>query len=78
MEIPTNDAAHIGWPRAIGSGLAVVLLGFVAGVYAPNAIVTNLSGTSRDTRVYLATGLSLLTVIVLAWALRRLQARGRV
>jgi hypothetical protein len=69
---------RIGWPRAIASGLAVVLVAVAAGVYAPDRLLTGLSGLSRDARVYLATGVTLLTVSILAWALRRLQARGRV
>ncbi len=69
---------RIGWPRAIASGLAVVVVAVAAGVYAPDRLLTGLSGLSRDARVYLATGVTLLTVVMLAWALRRLQAGGRV
>ncbi len=72
-DVPEHHKA-ISWPRALGSGLAIVIVGFLAVVYLPDMIVGQSSGT-RDQRVYLAAGLSVVAVIVLAWVLRRLQSR---
>ena len=73
---PVNgEGPDIGWGRAIASGLAILLVGFVASVYAANAVVTKLTGVSRSTRQYLASALFLVVVVALAWVLRRLQAR---
>jgi membrane protein implicated in regulation of membrane protease activity len=70
-----DDGPDIGWARAIGSGLAILVVGFFATVYAADALVTNLSGVSRSTRQYVASAVFLVLVLVLAWVLRRLQAR---
>jgi hypothetical protein len=70
-----SEGLDIGWGRAIASGLAILLVGFVACVYAANAVVTKLTGVSRSTRQYLASALFLVVVVALAWVLRRLQAR---
>lgn len=70
-----DDGGDIGWARAIGSGLAILVVGFFATVYAADALVTNLSGVSRSTRQYVASAVFLVLVLVLAWVLRRLQAR---
>ena len=70
-----DDGPDIGWGRAIGSGLAVLLVGFVAAVYGANSVVTKLTGVSRSTRQYLASALFLVVVVAMAWVLRRLQAR---
>jgi hypothetical protein len=68
-----ND--HIGWPRAVASGLAILTVGLGVALGGTNLILTNLNSVSRDMRVYLATALFLATVVVVAWVLRRLQAR---
>lgn len=73
---PASGEAGIGWPRAIVSGLAVVIVAAVAAVYGSNAVLTRLTGLSRDTREYLAAFVFLAVVVVTAWVLRRLQARG--
>jgi hypothetical protein len=70
-----DDGADIGWARAIASGAAVLLVGFFGTVYAADAVVTRLTSVSRGTRQYLAGAVFLAVVIVMAWALRRLQAR---
>jgi hypothetical protein len=75
---PGVAADRIGWPRAIASGLAIVVVGFVAAVGGANYILTGFNGTSRDTKAYLASALFLVVVVVMAWALRRLQARGLI
>ena len=66
----------IGWLQAIGSGLAVLLVGFVGAVWGPSRILTKALGLTQDARKWLAVGLFVLTMIVLAWGLRKLQARG--
>lgn len=70
-----GEGPHIGWARAIGSGLAILVVGFVASVYAANSVVTKLTGVSRNTRQYLASVLFLVVVVAMAWVLRRLQGR---
>ncbi|HZQ26741.1 MAG TPA: hypothetical protein VFA94_03480 [Acidimicrobiales bacterium] len=65
----------LSWPRAIGSGLAILVVGFVAAVYGANAVLTKLTGFSRSTRQYLAATLFFAVVILVAWGLRRLQSR---
>ena len=57
------------------TGLAVFAVGYAATVGA-NAILTRATGLSRDVREYVASVVFLASVIVMAWALRRLQARG--
>jgi len=70
-----DDGPDIGWGRAIGSGLAILLVGFAAAVYGANSVVTKVSGVSRSTRQYLASALFLVVVVAIAWVLRRLQVR---
>ncbi len=71
-----NDG--IGWPRAVASGLAILIVGLGVALGGANLILTNMNSISRDTRVYLATALFLVTVVLMAWVLRRLQARGLI
>jgi hypothetical protein len=70
-----SDDGEISWPRAIVSGLAILLIGFSAAVLGANRILTKALGLRRTPREWLATGLFFLVVIVLAWVLRRLQQR---
>jgi len=70
----TKPGSEIGWGRAILSGLAVLVVGFVGAVYVPNRILTNALGLTRTGREWLAVGTFLVVVLGLAWALRRLQA----
>jgi hypothetical protein len=67
---------EIGWLRAIATGLAVLVVGIGAAVLGANRILTKALGVTRGGREALASALFLVVVIVLAWALRRLQARG--
>lgn len=69
-----RDRAEIGWPRAIVSGLAILLVGFGA-VFAANRILTRALALRRTPREWLATGLFFLVVVLLGWVLRRLQDR---
>ena len=66
----------IGWFRGIATGLAIVVVGLLVSVGGTNELLTNVSGMSRDSLAYLATGLFLVVVMVAAWVLRRLQSRG--
>ena len=47
---PAAPAATIGWGRAILSGLAVLVVGFVGAVYVPNRILTKALGLTRTAR----------------------------
>ena len=79
-ESPTgaDDVAGIGWGRAILSGIAILVIGFGAAVWGADAVLTKVTGLSRDNRQYLASALFFGVVIAIAWALRRLQQRGLV
>lgn len=70
--------AAIGWPRALLSGLAVIVVGFAGAVLGANAIITRALALTRTAREWLATGLFFAVLIVVAFALRRLQARGLI
>ena len=70
-----TGAAEIGWLRAALSSVAILAVGTLGCVYAPNLILNQLDGLSPDVRSYLATGLVVAVVLLMAWGLRRLQAR---
>jgi hypothetical protein len=73
---PPAPAPEIGWLRAIATGVVVLVVGIGTTVLGANRILTKALGVTRGGREALATALFLLVVIVLAWLLRRLQARG--
>ena len=73
---PDERRNAIGWPRALGSGLAVLLVGIGVGVYGAQFAVEQLTGLARDQRVWVATAVMTVSVVAMAWVLRRLQARG--
>ena len=73
---PDERRNAIGWPRAIGTGLAVLLVGIAVGVYGAQFAVEQLTGLDRDQRVWVATAVMTVSVVAMAWVLRRLQARG--
>ena len=75
--IGADEAAppEIGWVRAILSGLGILIVAFAAAVLGANRILTKALGLRRTPREWLATGLFFLVIIVMAWLLRRLQAR---
>jgi hypothetical protein len=70
--------SDIGWLRAIATGLAILVVGIGATAIGTNRIITKALAVTRGGREALATALFLVVVIVLAWALRRLQARGLI
>jgi hypothetical protein len=73
-----SEGGNIGWGRAIASGLAILIVGFVGGVGGANLVLTKALGLTRDARQWLATALFLVVVIALAWVLRWLQGRGLI
>jgi hypothetical protein len=73
---PGERRNAIGWPRAIASGLALLLVGIGVGVYGAQFAVEKLTGLDRDQRVWVATAVTTVSVVAMAWVLRRLQARG--
>jgi hypothetical protein len=73
-----SDRAAIGWGRAVLTGAVVLAVGLVASVGSANIILTKATGLSRDAREYVASIVFLTVVIAVAWALRRLQARGLI
>ncbi|MEI7593892.1 MAG: hypothetical protein WCK41_11820 [Actinomycetes bacterium] len=60
------------------TALVVFVVGIGVGVIGANAVLTNLTGVTRDVRIWIATALMLVTIFGLAWSLRRLQARGLI
>ena len=72
------DRASIGWIRAMLTGLAVLAVGLVASVGVANAVLTKATSLSRHLREYVGTVVFLAAVFVVAWVLRRLQARGLI
>jgi len=75
-ESPDVRRNAIGWPRAIASGLAILVIGIGVGVYGAQLAVERLTGLDRDQRVWVATAVMTISVVAMAWVLRRLQARG--
>lgn len=81
VEHPVQDGespSPIGWGRAALSAIAILVVGTVALVIAPNWVLVHLTGLSRNGRVAVATVGFVVIFAVLAWGLRRLQARGAI
>ena len=68
----------IGGIRAIGSGLVIVVAGFLGVIVFPNLILTGTFFSSRDVRVLVATAVAVGWVVLMAWLLRRLQRQGLI
>jgi len=75
---PDARRAGIGWGRAIASAVAIVVIAFVGAIWLPDFLLRELSTVGRDTRVLIASTISVMLVVVIAWGLRRLQATGRI
>ena len=73
-----GDQPEIGWFRAIVTGLVILLVGFGGAVLGPNRILTKALALRRTPREWLAIGLFFLVIGVMAWGLRRLQARKMI
>ena len=74
--VPTMpEQSTIGWPRAIATGLAVIIIGFAGAVVGPNAILTKSLALTRSAREWLAIALFFAVIVLLAIALRWLQHR---
>jgi len=71
-------APALGWPRAILSGIAIVLVGFVGAIYGPKLLLDALQSQSVQTRSLIVVAVSVTFVIVLARLLRLLQAKGLI
>lgn len=68
----------IGWLRAIASGVVIAAAGVLGVVVLPNIVLTSGSSLSRDTRMVIASVVSIASVCVLAWAVARAQRRGTI
>jgi hypothetical protein len=75
IEPSRPEDAQIGWLRALASGLAVIVIGFLGAVVGPNAILTKSLALTRGARELLATALFFAVITILAVALRWLQHR---
>ena len=68
----------IGWWRAIATSLGILVVGLTVAVGGANYVLTDVTSLSRDNRQYIATVVFFASVILLAFALRRLQRRGLI
>jgi fumarate reductase subunit D len=66
--------ASIGWIRAVLTAVTVLVVGLAASVGVANLILTKATSLSRSVREDVASVVFLAAVVLLAWALRRLQA----
>ena len=73
-----SDVPSIGWPRAILTGVAVLVVTFAGAVIGANAILTKSLALTRTARDWLATGLFFAVLIIVAVALRWLQSRKMI
>jgi len=75
----THEArAPISWGRATALALAILAISALCFVLIPNWVLTELTGVSHDGRVAIATVGFFTLLVIGAWMLRRLQARGVV
>ena len=65
----------IGWWRAAASALTILAVGAGLFVYAPNWVLTHLTGLSRGGRIAVATIGFILLLTATGWLLRQLQGR---
>jgi Ca2+/Na+ antiporter len=75
MAARSSSATTIGWGRALVSAVVILVVGAVLFVFAPNWLLTHLTGLSRNGRVAVVTTAFVVVFVAFAWALRRLQAR---
>jgi hypothetical protein len=73
-----KDLPHtFGWPRAILTAVAVVVVAFAVLVYGSNAVLT-MHGKTRSSLVGIVTPLFFVVLVAMAWALRQLQRRKMI
>jgi hypothetical protein len=75
---PTPPPPDIGWGRAVLSSILIVAIGVLGCVYLPNMVVNGFQSLSPDTRTDIAAAICIVVLLVLAWCLRRAQARGLI
>ena len=75
MGTRSSSATTIGWGRALASAVVILVAGAVLFVFAPNWMLTHLTGLTRNGRVALVTTAFVVVFVAFAWVLRRLQAR---
>ena len=68
--------AAIGWPRAILTGVAVLVIGLGVSVVGADEIISRWTSLSRDAVSYVASGFFVVVVLAASWMVRRLQGRG--
>jgi hypothetical protein len=68
----------MSWSRAILTAVIAVSLAFVALVIVPDLVLSQINSIARGQRVALATGWFTVALVVMLWALRRLQDRHTV
>ena len=68
--------ATLRWPRVALTVVLLVAVALLVLAVVPDLIVTRLTGVTRDTRALLASAWFFLAFAVLAYVMRRLQARG--
>ena len=74
--VDETEVAHpISWTRAIVTGLVIAVVGFLALVYGPNAVLTKLHGKTHGSLVFFATAIFFVALFALAAVLRWLQRR---
>ena len=76
IEPASEPPSPIGGGRAVLSALVILVVGAAVLVFLPNWVLVHLTGLSRNGRVALATIAFFAAFVLVAWALRRLQARG--
>ena len=73
-----GSGTSISWPRAALEAAVTLVVAFALLVVGSNLIVTRVTGLDRDGRAGFATAWFALSLGLLAWLLRRLQARHLV
>jgi hypothetical protein len=68
----------MSWLRAILTAVGIVVVGFAVLVYAANAVLTKVHGTSRSNLVGIVTPAFFVVLFAMAWALRQLQRRKMI
>ena len=75
MATGSSNATTIGWVRSLVSAVVILVAGAVFFVFAPNWLLTHLTGLSRNGRIAVVTTAFVVVFVAFAWVLRRLQAR---